>query len=86
MEQKKLSKLSNDETIAIKPADEKVAVVILLTGCYQIMIMHYLLTENTYKKLDSCIDNKIHSNLLRFLRQHKMCFTESEWKFLNEAP
>ena len=47
--------------------------------------MQHLLNENTYKKLDSsCIDNKIQSNLLRFLRQHKMCFTEPKWKFLND--
>ena len=40
--------------------------------------------ENTYKKLDSCIYNKIQSNLLRFLRQYEMCFTDPEWKFLND--
>ena len=43
-----------------------------------------MLDENTYKKLDSCIDNKIQSNLLRFLRKHKMCFKEPDWKFLND--
>ena len=45
--------------------------------------MQHLLDKNTYKKLDSCINKKIQSNLLRFLRQHKMCFTEPECKFLN---
>ena len=46
--------------------------------------MQHLLDESTYKKLDSSIDSKIQSNLLRFLRKYKMCFTEPEWKFLND--
>ena len=46
--------------------------------------MQHLLDENTYKKLDPCINSKIQSNLLRFLRKYKMCFTEPEWKFLND--
>ena len=83
MEQKELSKLINDETIVTKPADKGGAVVILSTGHYQSMIMQHLLDENTYKKVDSCIDSKMQSNLLRFLRKYKMCFTEPEWKFLN---
>ena len=47
------------------------------------MIIQHISDENTYKKLDFCIDNKIQSNLLKFLRQHKMHFTEPEWNFLN---
>ena len=82
VEQKELSKFSNDETIVIKPVDKGGAVVILSTGNYQNMIMQHLLDQNTYKKLDSCVDSKIQSNLLRFLRKYKMCFTEPEWKFL----
>ena len=62
MEQKDFLKLSNDETIVIKPADKGGAVVILSTGHYQSMIMQHLLDENTYKKLDSCIDSKIQSD------------------------
>ena len=77
MKQKEISILSNDETIVIKPADKSRAVVIRSTG-------QHLMDENTYKKLDSCIDNKIQSILLKFLRQHKMCFTEPKWKFLND--
>ena len=46
--------------------------------------MQHLLDENTFKKLDSCIDTIIQSNLFRFLRKYKMCFTEPEWKFLND--
>ena len=84
MEQKELSKLSNNETIVIEPGDKGGAVVTLSTCHYQSMIIQHLLDENTYKKLDSCIDNKIQSNLLRFLRKHKMCFAETEWKFLND--
>ena len=84
MEQKELFKLSNDETIVIRPVDKGGAVVILSTGHYQSMIMHHLLDENTYKELESCINTKIQSNLLRFLRKYKMCFTEPEWKFLND--
>ena len=59
MEQKELSKLSNDENIVIKPADKEVALVNLSTSHYQTMIMQHLPDENTYKKLDSYIDNKI---------------------------
>ena len=68
MELKELSKLRNDETIVIKPADKGAAVVILSTGHYRSMIMQHLLNENTYEELGSCIDNKIQSNLLKFLR------------------
>ena len=78
MEQKDFLKLSNDETIVIKPADKGGAVVILSTGHYQSMIMQHLSDENTHNKLDSRIDSKIQSNLLRFLRKYKMCFTEPE--------
>ena len=78
MEQKELSKLSNDETIVIKPADKGGPVVILSMGHYQGTIMQHLLDENTYKKLDPCIDSKIQSDLFRFLRRYKMCFTEPE--------
>ena len=47
------------------------------------MIMQNLLDGNIDIKLDSYFDKKIQSNLLRFYkRQHKMCFTEPEWKFL----
>ena len=53
MEQKELSKLSNDKNIVIKHADKEGAVVILSTGHYQSMIMQNLLDENTYKKLVS---------------------------------
>ena len=66
MEQKELSKLTNDETIVIKPGDKGWAVVILSTGHYQSMIMQHLLDENTYKKLDSCIDSKIQSDHWNF--------------------
>ena len=79
---KELSKLSNDETILIQPADKGGAVVILSTGHYQSMIMQRLLDENTYTY--SCITSKIQSNLLRFLRKYKMCVTEPEWEFLND--
>ena len=48
------------------------------------MIMKHLLDENAYKKPDSCINDKIQSNLLAFVRRYKMCFIESEWKFLND--
>ena len=46
--------------------------------------MQYLLDENTYKMLDSCINNKIQYDLLRFLKKYKLRFTEPEWKFLND--
>ena len=46
--------------------------------------MQNLLYENAYKILDSCVDKKIQSNLLGVLRQYKMYFTETEWKFLND--
>ena len=81
MEHKELSKLSIGETIVIKLQDEGGAAVILSTDHYQSMIMQPMLDENTYKKLDSCIDSKIQSNPLRFLRKYKMYFTETEWNF-----
>ena len=36
------------------------------------------------QKVHSCIDSKIQSNLLRFLTKYKICFTEHDWKFLND--
>ena len=48
------------------------------------MTMQYLLSENRYKQLDSCINSKMQSNLFRFLRLHKMCFIKLEWEFLND--
>ena len=36
------------------------------------------------QKVHSCIDSKIQSNLLRFLTKYKLCFTEHDWKFLND--
>ena len=77
MKQKELSRLSNYETIVIKPGDKGEVVVILSAGHYQSMIMHHLSDGNTYKKLDSFIDSKIQSKLLRFLRKYKICFTKT---------
>ena len=62
MEQRKLSKLRNAETIVIKLEDKRGgggAAVILSTGHYQNMIMQHVLEENRYKKLGSCINNKV---------------------------
>ena len=84
MEQKELSKLINDKTIAVKPANKEEAVVILSTGHYQSMITHLLLDQKKYKNPESCIANKLDSKLQRFLCHHKMCFTEPEWKCLND--
>ena len=47
MKKKELSKLSNDETIVIKPADKRKAVVILSTGHYRNTIVQHLLDEST---------------------------------------
>ena len=58
MEQKELSKLINDETMVIKPADKGGVVVILSTGNHQGMIMKQVLDESIYKKLDFCIESK----------------------------
>ena len=49
MKQKELSKLSNDETIVIKPAYKRRAVVILSTSHNQSMIIQHLSDENTNK-------------------------------------
>ena len=49
IEQKELSKLTNDETTVIKPEDKWGAVVILSTDHYQSMVMQHLMDENTYK-------------------------------------
>ena len=32
----------------------------------------------------SCIAKKIQSNVLGYLRKREMCFTELEWRFLND--
>ena len=72
MEQKELSKLINGETILIKPADKGWPVVVLSTSHYQSMIMQHLYDEDTYTKVDSCIDSKIQSDLLRFLRKYNV--------------
>ena len=48
------------------------------------MIMQYLSDENTYKKIDSCIDSKIQSNLFKISKKAQMCFNEPEWKCLND--
>ena len=84
MEQKELSKLSNDETIVIKPPKKVGAVVILSTGYYQGNIMQHQSDGNKYQKLDCWIDGKVQGNLLRFLRKYKMSFTEPEANFLND--
>ena len=55
----------------IKPAVKGGALVIFAEGYHKIMILQHLLDEKMYKKLDSCIDNKIQINFLRFLRQYK---------------
>ena len=49
-EQSELSKLINDKTIIIKPADKGGAVVILSTEHYKTMIMQHLDDASTYKK------------------------------------
>lgn len=54
-------------------------VVILLKRNYQSMVMQHLNGKNLYNNLDPCINNKIHSRLLKFIRQHKMYFTKPEW-------
>ena len=72
MEQKELSKIINDEITVIKPTNKGGAVVVLATGRYQSMIMQHLLDENTKKIADSYFENKMQSNRLRFLRQHRV--------------
>ena len=83
-EQSELSKLINDKTIIIKPADKGGAAVVLSTEHYKTMIMQHLNDASTYKKLDLNIDMKIHKNLKKLLHKYNKCFTESEQKFLNE--
>ena len=85
VKRKELSKLSNDETAVIKPAEKVGAVVILSTGHYQGMIMQHLSDGNKYQKLDCWTDSKVQGNLLRFLRKYKMCFTEPEVNVLNDT-
>ena len=72
MKQKELSKIINDEITVIKPTNKGGAVVVLATGQYQSMIMQHLLDENTKKIADSYFENKMQSNRLRFLRQHRV--------------
>ena len=79
-EQLELSKLINDKTIIIKPADKGSTVVVLSTEHYKTMIMQHLDDASTYKKLDLNIDMKIHKNLKMLLHKYNKCFTESEQK------
>ena len=72
MKQKELSKIINDETTVIKPTNKGGAVVVLGTGQYQNMINQHLLDENTKKITDSYFENKMQSNRVRFLRQHRV--------------
>ena len=60
-------------SIVTKTTDKWGVVVNLSTSHVQSMVMKHLWD-----------DNKIQSNLLRFISQHKTCFTEPEWKFLND--
>ena len=83
-EQSELSKLINDKTIIIKPADKGGAEVVLSTEHYKTIIMQHLDDASTYKKFDLNIDMKIHKNLKKLLHKYNKCFTESEQKFLNE--
>ena len=69
MEEKQLSKITNDKTVVTKPAHKRGAVVILSTCHYQSMVMQHLLDENTYKTLDSVFNSKIQNDLLRFLKK-----------------
>ena len=71
-EQSELSKLINDKTIIIKPADKGDAVVVLSTEHYKTMIMEHLDDASPCKKLDLNIDMKIHKNLKKFLHKHLM--------------
>ena len=79
-----MSKLINDKTIIIKPADKGGAVVVLSTEHYKTMIMQHLDDASTYKKLDLNIDMKINKNLKKLLHICNKCFTESVQKFTNE--
>ena len=63
MKQNELSKLINDKTIEVKPANKEEVVLILSTGYYQSMIIQHLLDQNKYKNPDPCIANKLHSEL-----------------------
>ena len=84
IEHSELSKLINDRTIIIKPADKGNAVVVLSTEHYKTMIMQHLDDSNTYSKLDLNIDMKIPKNLKKLLHKYRKRFTQSEQKFLNE--
>lgn len=69
-EQKEFSKLRDDEAMVTKPTDRGAAVVFIATIHYQSKIMQHLLGQNTDKKNNSCISNKIQSNVSRFFRQY----------------
>ena len=83
-EQSKLSKLINDRTIIIKPADKGGAEVVLSAEHYKSIIMQHLDDASTYKKLDLNIGMKIHKNFKKLLHKYNKCFAESGQKFLNE--
>ena len=52
MEQNELLKLSNDETIVVKPAGREGTVGVLSTAHYQSIMVQHLSDENSCKKPD----------------------------------
>ena len=58
--------MRNDETTVMKPENKMGTVVILSTGYYKSIIMQHLFDEYIFRKLDSCVNSKIQSNLLNF--------------------
>ena len=54
------------------------------TGHYQNMIIQHPSDENTYKKTRRLHQQQNTELILKFLRKYKMCFTETQWKFLND--
>ena len=67
--------------VVTKTTDKGGVVVNISTSHVQSMVMQHLLDDNIYKKLASCINNKIQSNLLKFISQHKTCFAELTGNF-----
>ena len=77
-----LKELINDQDIMIKKSYKGGAVVILSVKHYEKMVYSQLHDKNTYKKLDSNIDSKIMSNLIKLIKEYKSNFTENELKYL----
>ena len=76
-----MKKLAENPDIVIKRADKGGAVTIMTRNHYKSMIYDHLNDQNTYKKLESNIDNKICKDVNRLITKYQQHFTNDERKY-----